>query len=159
MPTMIARVRQNWSVFLGIAVGVVLLPIVNEEWRAWRTDIRIAAEQGTPVVDASAVIIGRDADSVILHVTGTKLRDCKLVGTQAFSVRDSIMTVAKMQRTDLLPIDLTPRPIGPFDMGAVRVWPVSLEADEVVLYALHTCGPLQIEVRSTLARVRLNGPR
>lgn len=154
---MLAIIRHHWSIFLGLAVGAVLIPVVNEEWKTWRHDVRIAAEQGTPVVEATATILRRDEDSVILHVTGHKLRDCKLVGTQAFSVKNSVMMVARMQRSGELPIDLTPRPVGAFDMGAVRVWPVGQDADEVVLYALHTCGALNIEVRSTLARVALNG--
>ena len=108
------------------------------------------------MVQATATIIRREADAVVLRVTGVKLRDCKLVGTQAFSVRNSVMTAATMERHGPIPIAMIPRPVGYFDMGEVRVWPVGADAEEVVLYALHVCGAKEIEVRSTLARVGLN---
>lgn len=151
-----ASILRYWSLILGVIVGAVLLPVVQTEWASWRTERRIIAEQGTPVVKASAGILRREPGAVVLHVTGVKLRDCKLVGTQAFSVRQSVMTPARMEREWPFPLTLTPRPIGPFDMGRVRVWPVGDDAEEVVLYALHTCGAHNVEVRSTLARVNLN---
>lgn len=150
--------QRHWSILAGVAIGVLLIPVISAEWQAWRHERQILAEQGTPVVQASAVIVERKPDAVLLRVTGVKVRDCKLVGTQAFSVHQSVMSIARMERVGgPVPINLTPRPVGPFDMGVIRVWPVTNEADEVVLYALHTCGPLNIEVRSTLARVALNG--
>jgi len=148
--------RRHWSVLLGMTVGAVLLPVVHEEWTTWRIERAIIAEQGQPVVQASATIIRREADAVVLHVTGVKLRDCKLVGTQAFSVRNSVMLAAKMERSGPVPVAMIQRPVGAFDMGEVKVWPVNLDAEEIVVYALHTCGAQNIEVRSTLARVGLN---
>lgn len=152
-----ASILRYWSVIIGVLVGAVLIPVVQTEWESWRTERRIIAEQGTPVVKAKAEILEREPGMVILRVTGEKLRECKLVGTQAFSVRDSVMTPAWMEREWPMPLSLTPRPIGPFDMGMIKVWPVGDDADEVVLYVLHTCGTHNVEVRSTLARVNLNG--
>lgn len=151
-----ASILRHWSVILGLIVGAVLLPVMQTEWASWRIERRIIAEQGTPVVKASAEILHREPGAVVLHITGEKLRDCKLVGTQAFSVRNAVMTAARMEREWPMPLVLTPRPIGPFDMGRIRVWPVGDDAEEVVLYALHTCGSHNVEVRSTLARVNLN---
>lgn len=108
------------------------------------------------MVQASAEIIKRDHDSIVLHVTGTKLRECRLVGTQAYSVMNKVMSVARMERVYPFALEYVQRPVGPFDMGHVRVWPVGSSAQEVVLYALHTCGAKNIEVRSTLARVVLD---
>lgn len=151
-----ASILRYWSVIIGLAVGAVLLPVVHEEWQSLRIEQNIIAEHGTPVIRASATLIRRETDSVVMHVTGVKLRDCKLVGMQAFSVRNSVMTAAKMELDGHVPIAMIQRPIGPFDMGAVRVWPVGMDADEVVLYEMHTCGPQNVEIRSTLARVVLN---
>lgn len=152
---MLSIIRNHWSIGAGFLAGIFLLPVISEEYGAWRDTRALIAEQGTPVVQAEAVIVSREASAVVLRVTGVKLRDCKLVGTQAFSVTRSVMTTARMEREGPVPINMIPRPIGPFDMGEVRVWPVGVNADEVVLYALHTCGTRNIEVRSTLARVKL----
>lgn len=152
-----ASILRYWSVIIGVLVGAVLLPVVQTEWSSFSTARRILAEQGTPVVNAAAEIRRRESGAVVLHVTGEKLRDCKLIGTQAFSVRKSVMTSARMEREWPFPLALTHRPIGPFDMGMIKVWPVGDDADEVVLYVLHTCGTHNVEVRSTLARVNLNG--
>lgn len=149
---------RHWSAILGLIVGIGFIPVISQEWQSWRLEQQTADEQGTPVVQAEASIVRREPDAVVLRVTGVKLRDCKLVGTQAFSVINSVMTAAKMERAGPVPIAMIPRPVGPFDMGEVRVWPVGMEAEEVVLYALHTCGSRNIEVRSTLARVALRGP-
>jgi hypothetical protein len=147
---------QHWSIAVGVVVGLVLLPVVSTEWQAWRAETKMIAEQGTPVIrETAAVIVARDDESVTVRVTGEKVRDCRLIGLQAFSVHHSVMLPARMKRlgAELHPI---PRPPGPFDMGDVTVWPVSTEAQALVLYALHTCGPQGIEVRSTLARVTLD---
>lgn len=149
--------RHHWSIGAGLLIGFILLPIIQTEWHEYKETQDMLAEQGTPVVAASAVIVDREPDAVLLSVKGVKLRDCKLVGTQAFSVREAVMSIAKLERVGgPVPINLTPRPVGPFDMGIIRVWPVGSDADEVVLYALHTCGLRNIEVRSTLARVNLH---
>lgn len=150
------KASNHWSIIVGLVLGAVFIPIFQDEWAAWRMERNLISEQGTPVVQASAEIIKRDHDSVVLHVTGTKLRDCKLVGTQAYSVMNKVMSLARMERVYPFPLEYVQRPVGPFDMGHVRVWPVGSSAHEVVLYALHTCGAQTIEVRSTLARVALN---
>ena len=145
----------TWHMLAGLLIGALLMPIAYREWDAWRDSSAMLAERGTPVIQSSGRIVERSADSVVVHITGEKLRDCKIVGIQGFSLNLSgVMTAASIVKLTAHLPQLTDRPVGPFDAGFWRIWPVSADARKVRVYVLHACNG--VEVRSILAEVALD---
>jgi hypothetical protein len=91
-----------------------------------------------PVVSMQGEIVERTADSVTLHMWGSKNRACKYIGIQGFSQvgngpkRDTIIT-----RLDM-PSEGKTKPAGVFDIGHWRLQPVT-GADHVSVYVQHDC--------------------
>ena len=149
--------RQHWAVFVGLIVGALILPGADDAWQKWRFEREREAEQSTPVVVASGKIVERTATSVLIHITGTKLRECRFMGLQAYTVdTGGVMTAAQLERVGV-PMMAHSRPLGPFDAGTFRVWPLVDDARGVTIYVSYQCGVH--EVRALLAQVALNDNR
>lgn len=144
----------SWHMLAGVMLGAIVIPLLHTEFAAWRESARITQQRGTPVVRASARVVEQVSDSVVVHITGQKLRDCAIVGLQAFALdRSGVMAAATLTKVGAT-APLVNRPVGPFDAGWWRVWPTGTTAQRVRIYVTHTCAG--VDVRSVLAEVDLN---
>lgn len=92
-----------------------------------------------PVVEMKGELVSRDGDMVVLHITGRKNRECQYGGLQAYSVdvegerRDALYAKVGQAET------ARTKPIGVYDIGFWRVWPVTTGSVGVVMYVQHYC--------------------
>jgi len=106
-----------------------------------------------PVVRWQGELVSRDADGVVVRLSGAKLRECKYINIMAYSRtaaglnRDTVI-----HRVDMPAQSLT-KPLGTFDMGFWDIRPVK-GASSVVVYVQHACDA--DDLRTTkLAEVKL----
>ena len=106
-----------------------------------------------PVVRAQGVLLSQAADSVVIALSGKKLRECRYAGLQAYSrMPDGTMRDASIKRIDQPAGGLT-RPVGKFDMGQWDIRPTD-GAAAVVVFVQHSCRAN--DLRSTkMADVRI----
>lgn len=146
----------TWHLFAGLIVGAILIPIVAREWDGWRDEVHRQEQISTPVIKTQVEIAGRDAASVTIHVTGEKLRACVFVGLQAFAIdKSGVMTLANIARPDNTGPRPVTRPVGRFDAGLWRIWPLDVDADSVRVYIVHNCDG--VDVHSVFAQVAIRG--
>lgn len=109
----------------------------------------------TPVVRMQGdVVIGPTDSYVVLHIYGEKLRgeECAYKGLQAFGDRAVGPTVGlRISRVDL-PEEGTTKPVGTYDIGRWRVWPVD-GVDTVKVYAMHECGGRFVATKITEVKI------
>lgn len=148
----------TWHLFAGLIVGAVLIPIVAREWDEWRDESHRQEQIATPVIKTHVEIAGRDAESVTVHITGEKLRPCNFVGLQAYAIdAEGVMTLANISRPDSTSPPPVTRPVGRFDAGLWRIWPLDVRAQSVRVYVVHSCNG--VDVRSVFAQVSIRGAR
>ena len=121
-----------WTVLFALVfVGMMqpLLPMLERWW-----------EKNTPVVDMRGEVVTKTGNSVLIHITGEKIRQCVFVRLTAMTVgKSGALVDAYLERSDGKPQDGSTKPTGMYDLGLWRVWPTdgSLKA---VVFAQHTCG-------------------
>ena len=100
-----------------------------------------------PVVRAQGALLSHDSNSVVLALSGQKLRECRYAGVQAYSrMPDGTLRDATIKRIDQPAGGLT-RPVGTFDMGQWDIRPTD-GAAAVVVFVQHSCRA--DDLRSTL---------
>ena len=145
----------TWHALVGVLLGFLVIPIAHDWLDRWSEAARVTHQRGTPVVRASGRVVERVSDSVVIHITGTKLRDCEPVGLQAFALdRTGVMSIADLEKVGAPTAPIVNRPVGPFDSGWWRVRPAGPTAIGVRIYVTHTCEG--VDVRSVLAEVALD---
>ena len=150
------QLTQHWSIILGLLLGGLVIPISWQEWQRFSAEREAEFQRGTPVIESHATIVERGADSLLINVVGHKLRECDFIGLQAYTVDASgVMSIADISRIGPIPARAQNRPVGPFDSGVWRIWPVGASPVSVVVYAMHQCEG--IDVRSVFAQVQLDG--
>ena len=113
---------------LYVASEVYLVPMLKDQ-----------REKLSPVVQMDGDIVGRGADYIDVHVYGKKLRACKYLQTQAFARIGNILRDVQNRRIDTPETGGT-KPLGSFDIGVWRLWPVPMkEASHVVMFVQHDC--------------------
>lgn len=121
------------TILLAIAVTLIvsqtLVPII--------LDLRQAYINAAPVVAVQGELINRGSNSATLHLWGEKLRACTYVKVNAYTLHDGMMVDASTIRIDA-PDNHATRPLGPFDMGEWRVWPVA-GASKILIFVQHDC--------------------
>ena len=128
-------VEMRWTILTAVVVGYMLSPFTQ---LGGSTFFKMY-DALWPVVTARVELTSRDSDSIYVHITGTKHRDCQYLQIDSYySTPAGILRDANETRTDLLPIDGASKPVGPFDIGAWRIFPVS-GASNVQLYVEHSC--------------------
>ena len=149
--------HEHWSIVVGIMLGVLVLPVVDEEYRRFRDAQEQAAESSQPVVEARGVIVERLPNAVIVQISGRKLRNCRFVGLQAYTIdKDEEQSLAKITRMDeTIPSSVT-RPVGAFNAGLWRIEPLKDDPVRATVWVTHECRGHS--VTSVLATVALNGP-
>jgi len=143
----------QWSVILGLLFGAVVMPGALDVWRANERARLVAYERATPVVTMTGSIVRRDGDAVFVHIAGTKHRECKYLGLQAYSVdATGRQHDANIKRVDVDERGDTKAP-GVYDIGVWRVWPVREWAASTVIRSLHDCNG--VTVSTVIANVGL----
>lgn len=90
-----------------------------------------------PVVRAASYDPQRVGDGVVFGISGEKLRPCIYGSAYAYVVRNGQQVEANLERLDQRSIRHT-RPVGAFDAGLWRVWPVT-GATSANVYWTYTC--------------------
>lgn len=112
----------NWIPYFIIAV-----------WLGWTT-----YDHFVPVVRMQGEVVSKTNDSVVVHMWGRKLRDCRYIGIQGFSrVGDGDNRDMFIRRVDM-PAYGTTRPQGLFDIGFWELRPLS-DATRVSVWVQHSC--------------------
>ena len=136
---------RPWAAGIGIVFGVLIAPGGGFDWAYSIYD------ELRPVVRMSGRIVERSGESILLSITGEKLRACEYLAMRAYAERDGRLLDVNAARVDR-PEDRHTKPRGVFDLGQWRVWPVD-GAASVLVYSTHSCdGRLVV---SKLAEVRL----
>jgi hypothetical protein len=120
-------------VIVGAVLGGAVVPAIQGAFEVF--------DAANPVVSAQATLVKVNSDEVVLHLSGTKERDCQYIGLQAYTrhTGSEIISDAYIQRVDVPETGAT-RPVGKFaGLGTWRIWPRS-GADVVMIYAQHACG-------------------
>ena len=131
--------EQRWTLVLAMLTGLVLSPVFR-----WSPLLPLY-DAYHPVVQMRGDLVLRDGDAVVVHVWGTKHRDCAYVGIRAYGSKNGVLVDANIARVGL-PMTGTTRPMGTFDIGQWRVWPVD-KADLVVIFVQHICDGRAISTR------------
>jgi hypothetical protein len=94
-----------------------------------------------PVVDMRGTLVAYDpSGAALVHVGGSKLRDCQFIQIDSYSVsRTGILRDANEERVDDLPVDGGTKPPGTYDLGVWRIYPVVAGATAVRMYVEHSC--------------------
>lgn len=140
-----------WSTLTGALVGVLLVIAVPE----WAAPLRNLYDSQWPVLRMTGVVVERDSDSVVVHITGRKLRgeECRLLSVYGYSV-DAVgrLSDAVATRVDREQASRA-RAEGDYDIGLWRVRPVGPDAVSVKVMTSHDC--LGRVVLSTIAEASL----
>lgn len=92
-----------------------------------------------PVVSMTGEVVSVRDDSVVVHITGTKNRDCIYGGMQAYSVNgEGEMHDAFRERIGSQETGRT-KPVGVYDIGFWRVWPTTSSSTGVRIFVQHFC--------------------
>jgi hypothetical protein len=144
--------QMPFAIFVGIVFGLLfslLMPVLGGSF--------LSAYDGVfPVLRMSGTIVSKDGDSVVLHISGVKLRgeECRLVSVYGYTVDDKSMryTDAIVQRVDMAQTGRV-RDKGLYDIGLWSVRPVGSDTKRVQVYTHHEC--LGRAVLSIIADVSL----
>lgn len=135
---------ERWlrdSIFTLIFGGVLGLSVATAAWVF------------LPVVIMQAEVVARDTDSATIHMWGRKLRDCEYIDIHTYTTSKGLMLDTRNTRIDM-PAGRNSKPKGNFDIGNWLVSPVRKNAESIVVYAQHSCGPGDIRL-TKIAEVAL----
>ena len=150
----IVQMRNLWPLGAAILMGFALLPPIEHEYQAWAAQRAMESELSRPVVKMTGQLLERGTDDVLLRIEGEKIRPCKYAGILAFSLdvtgqrhAANIARVAPIAQTNKT------LPVGSYDFGTWRVWPVDSRAAVILVYVEHVCSA--VVVQTLAAEVRL----
>lgn len=145
---------HGWPTAAAILVGFALLPIAQREYEAWADARQAAQQQARPVVAMHGRFVQRDDHSVWVHISGTKLRQCRYLGLTAYSIDgQGVRRDANIERADGIQIRGDTKEPGDYDLGVWRIWPVQDSAVRAMVSVEHDC--MGVTVRSVIAEVVL----
>ena len=143
--------RDPFTAFFGMLFGVLMVlatPSVIGPVRDWYDTM-------FPVLRMQGSVVERDNHSVVVHITGEKIRgdECRLLSVYGYSVMpNGILADATATRIDAAPTGRV-RDRGYYDIGFWRVVPVTDRAARVMVVTQHDC--VGRTVLSTIADVAL----
>ena len=147
---------RHWSIIVGIVAGALVLPAAWHDVVAWRDAAEQQRQESTPVIAQSSVLVSARPDEVIIHVKGERLRgdECEYRGAAAYTLAPGRSPkLANVERMGDVQLRQHTRPVGPFDGGLWRVWPLEDGATTVLIQARYIC--VGHPVRATLAQVSI----
>lgn len=125
----------RWSILAAACVGMLLAPLGQTWWRG----VTSYYDDARPVLRMTATVTSVTSDSVVLHLTGEKLRSCRYIRMQAFvRLVDGVLDDIGLLRVDQDEIGSS-KPVGKHDFGQWKVWPIK-GSRKLVIYAQHDCG-------------------
>jgi hypothetical protein len=141
--------RMPWSTLAGACIGILLV-LGTPDIVA---PVRDAYDALRPVLRMQGQLVSRDADGVLLHIHGTKLRgeECRIVAVYGYArQRGGSLTDAVATRVNG-PQDKRPREQGQYDIGLWRVAPLGPDPVGAKVVAHHEC--VGRVILSTIAEV------
>lgn len=142
-----------WPLAAAVLVGFALLPIVEREYVSWRNSAHQDQQRAMPVVRMTGELVRREGMEVWIHIRGAKLRDCRFGGLTAYAIDGGVRRDANIERADGIAVTGSTKPIGTYDIGVWRIWPVHGSADTVLVAVEHICDG--VAIRSVIAEVPL----
>ena len=130
-----ATFNMPFTIVIGLSLGGLLVPLGTSlyDWQADRYD------GAFPVVEMHGKLLSHGDNEAVIALGGRKLRDCSYIRIQAYSVgADGNMSDTFIARTDI-PEHGGARPIGEFQIGTWRVWPLP-NSRGITVYINHLCG-------------------
>jgi len=130
--------RWNWVPYVVLAVFF--------GWQGYDTFM--------PVVWMHVEVSEKSADNIGVRMHGYKVRDCKYLGIQAYSINEDGIrsTDTQIRRIDTAALGMT-RPKGHYDMGLWDIRPIT-GARGVIVFVQHSCD--ETDLRTTkMAEVHL----
>lgn len=123
------------AVAVGAVVGLLLAPLAPAAWHGfWKL-----YDRHLPVVSMHGELLARPPGEAVLALSGHKHRDCRYMGLQAYTLEaDGELHDVYRARVDVSEHRRT-KPIGRFDFGNWRIWPVPDNARAVVVFVQHEC--------------------
>ena len=126
-----AFLENRWAMFFGILFAILMQPLAPV--------LKHVYETSAPVVDMHGVVVERTDESVLIHITGRKLRSCEFMRVTAFTANGAgELKDAYLERFSGKAQDGATKPVGMHDLGLWRVWPVAGSARASV-FAQHDC--------------------
>ena len=129
---MITKSRLTFAI-LAFLMGALISPT----WPFAKNAAMRLYDNTFPVVTMSGKVTNRMDDFVDVNVGGEKHRPCKFVSLQAFTRLNGVLRDSNLKRVDM-PAAGDTKPLGSFNIGVWRVWPVN-GGNEVVMYVTHDC--------------------
>lgn len=123
------------TIIVGIGLGAMLVPIGASfaEWTAEQYD------KAFPVVVMTGTLLSLSDNEAMISLQGRKLRKCAYIRTRAYAMDgDGDMHDTYIARADMPETGET-RPVGAFQSGIWRVWPLP-NSRSIVVYMNHLCG-------------------
>lgn len=121
---------MRWTLSAAVVIGLALSPAANLPYLIYDALV--------PVVRMQGELVSKTEDSVVVHIWGSKSRECKYLGLQAFSTGpNGNRRDANITRLDMPSAGAT-KPKGEFDIGNWKLWPVT-GAVSVQVYVQHDC--------------------
>lgn len=143
--------RMPWSTLMGAVIGVTAVLVTPNAVGP----IRDLYDRYFPVLRMSGTVVERSGHSVVLHITGEKVRgdECRLLSVYGYAVMPSgFLADATATRLDR-EANSRVRDKGHYDIGLWRVVPVTDQAVGVRVVTQHDC--VGRVVLSTIADVAL----
>ena len=126
--------KMRWTLVLAAVAGALMAPV----GQAWWTSLLTAYDEQRPIVSMRAVVTSSDEESITVNIDGRKLRQCDYIRMQAYARSpQGNLTDAYIRRLDRQELGDT-KPLGWFNVGSWRIWPVNVGSD-VLIYVQHDC--------------------
>ena len=123
---------MRWTILLAVAFGCVMSALVDG------MSLAPVYDQLRPVVTMQGEIVARTPDSVTVHMWGSKNRECRYIGIQAFShLAGGLRQDTNIERVDQHTNGRT-KPAGVYDIGTWRIHPIT-GAQAASVYVQHDC--------------------
>lgn len=111
--------------------------LISPTWTIATNIVTRIYDSAFPVVTMSGKVTNRMDNFVDVQVGGEKHRPCKYVSLQAFTRLNGVLRDSNIKRVDI-PSAGDTKPLGIFNIGVWRVWPID-GGHDVVLYVSHDC--------------------
>lgn len=128
-------VELRWTLLAAVISGVLVAPIGQTWWHS----LLSYYDDAKPVISLYAAVLQRGPDSLVLHLTAQKHRDCRYIRFQAFmQLPNGEMDDIGLLRVDQ-PEEGRTKPVGKLDLGEWKVWPVNFNRP-LLIYGQYWCG-------------------
>ena len=136
---------MKWTIMFSIVLGIFLSGIFAQPIKDAYLEYYDLAY---PVVVMRGSLVSQDEDSVVIHISGEKLRPCRYLRMLSYTSKNGQLTDAYHSRTIGFLDDGSTKPIGKLDVGYWRIFPKQ-DADAVEMYVQHDCGGGRITTTQT----------